>query len=211
MDRRSFFTLGANKVAKAVTEHALDKSRKNAQGWIRPPYAIDELEFLLACTRCDKCVKACPHEIIFPLSTKLGVKVGSTPALDLLNKACYLCEDWPCVTACETGALAFPQINSDMEQNNDSVLTDAKEQVLKHNERSLPVISRVSIDQDLCLPYSGPECGACRVCPVDGAMVWNMEKPDINQALCVGCGLCREACVVNPKAVKIESIYKQEA
>ena len=51
------------------------------------------------------CIKACPHEIVFPLSPNNGAEVMNTPALDLLNKGCHLCEDWPCVNACETNAL----------------------------------------------------------------------------------------------------------
>ena len=55
-----------------------------------------------------------------------------------------------------------------------------------------------------CLPYLGPECGACNgYCPVPGAMHWQHERPSINDALCTGCGLCREACVIEPKAISI--------
>ncbi|MCK4710349.1 MAG: hypothetical protein KAU21_17165, partial [Gammaproteobacteria bacterium] len=65
------------------------------------------------------------------------------------------------------------------------------------------------INKETCLPYSGPECGACKVCPVEGALVWSMEKPEIDQALCTGCALCREACIVDPKAVMIQSKYQK--
>jgi ferredoxin-type protein NapG len=58
-----------------------------------PPYAQDELAFLLACTRCGACVTACPHGVIFPLAPRLGITVAGTPALDLLHKGCHLCED----------------------------------------------------------------------------------------------------------------------
>ena len=27
---------------------------------LRPPWALDERDFLAACTRCDACVRACP-------------------------------------------------------------------------------------------------------------------------------------------------------
>ena len=196
MDRRAFFSKGVEKAAKSVTKHAVTKARKNAVNWIRPPFAIDELDFLLACSRCDDCVKACPHNIIFLLPAKLGAQVFSTPAMDLNNHGCHLCEDWPCVQACETNALTLPIPAEDTEID------------IVNNQSPLPLIARVSIIEETCLPYSGPECGACRVCPVAGAMTWIMEKPSINTEICTGCALCREACIVEPKAIKIQSKYE---
>ena len=202
MDRRSFFTRGAGKVAKAVTEHSAEAARKNAARWIRPPFAIDELEFLLACTRCDACVEVCPYDLIFPLSAKLGAKVISTPGMDLLNKGCHLCEDWPCVNACESDALRLPK--SDKKESD---ISDADKYGDQYKERFVPKIATVSINVETCLPYSGPECGACKVCPVEGALTWSMEKPEINQALCTGCALCREVCITEPKSIRVQSKY----
>ncbi len=189
MDRREFFRQGANKVAKVAVKGVENRARKKAAHWIRPPYAINELDFLLACTRCAKCTEACPHETIFPLPVRLGAEVVNTPALDLLNHACHLCTDWPCVTACEPQALQFP--------------------VAEENEPvPLPRLAQVSIDTATCLPYSGPECGACRAaCPIDNALQWQMEKPTINTASCTGCALCHDACITSPKAIKISSLH----
>ncbi len=194
MDRREFFRRSANKVAKKVTVHVNDKVEKNAAHWIRPPFAMDELNFLLACTRCKGCIEACRYDVIFPLPARRGAQVVSTPVLDLLNKACHLCEDWPCVQACETGALKLPvkEIDDDSEP--------------EAQARVLPKLARVSIDEKNCLPYSGPECGACQgSCPVPDALIWEGEKPFINEANCSGCGLCREACIFDPKAIRIQS------
>jgi len=206
LDRRSFFTRGAGKVAKVVTDHSAEQARKNAARWIRPPFAIDELEFLLACTRCDACIKACPYDLIFPLSAKLGAKIVSTPGLDLLNKGCQLCEGWPCVIACETGALKLP-VKKSQDQDEFSEPDVYGDQ---YKERFVPKIANAFINKETCLPYNGPECGACRVCPVEGAMIWDMEKPEIDQALCTGCALCRAACIVEPKAVMIQSKYQKQ-
>lgn len=195
MDRRSFFTQSAGKVAQKVTQHAAETARKNSSRWIRPPFAIDELDFLLACNRCGDCISACPYGIIFPLSSKLGVKVFNTPAMDLNNQGCHLCEDWPCVNACEKEVLILP-----IEKN------EEKEASVKDDP--LPKIASVTINVNTCLPYSGPECGACRVCPIEGALVWDMEKPRIVGRNCTGCALCREACIVDPKAIIVQSKYK---
>ena len=106
MDRRSFFKSLGNKATQTVVEQLDKRATKQAGRWIRPPYALAELDFLLACSRCGACTEACPHGVVFPLSPHLGPEVVGTPALDLLNRACQLCHDWPCVQACEPGALA---------------------------------------------------------------------------------------------------------
>ena len=193
MDRRAFFRRAAGKATEVVVKEVDDKVKAEAVHWIRPPYAVDELEFLLACTRCGECVTACPHDVIFPLESRLGAKVVNTPAMDLLNKGCHLCEDWPCVNACEPKALKFPEVEED-------------------EKMPLPVLAKASINTSTCLPYSGPECGACQgSCPVPGALVWEMERPRVDQDICTGCAMCREACIVEPKAVLISSVYEQEA
>lgn len=190
MDRRAFFIRGLNKAAEVAVKHADADVSKRAAHWIRPPYAQDELEFLLACTRCGECIEACPHQLIFPLPGRLGAQVLGTPALDLLHKGCHLCEAWPCVSACEPGALSRPEAQGD-------------------EPLSLPRIAIVSVNTKTCLPYSGPECGACASsCPVSGALVWKGEKPHIDPDLCTGCALCREACIVEPKAIEIRSRYR---
>jgi len=195
MKRRDLFRLGAQKTAQAVLEIAGAKAAARAKNWIRPPYALEELDFLLACTRCDKCIEACPHDVLFTLPARRGLQVVDTPAMDLLNHGCHLCEDWPCVTVCEPGALRFP----DQDKEEAGAGGDPPP--------PLPKLARVTINENACLPYSGPECGACRpVCPVPGALAWEGgTKPRIVQELCTGCALCREVCVVHPKAVEIAS------
>lgn len=182
--RRDFFKLGARKAAHLTYKAASARAANRAQNWIRPPFALAELDFLLACTRCDHCVEACPHDVLFTLPARLGIQVAGTPAMDLLAKGCHMCDGWPCVNACEPGALAPAE-----------------------PEAPLPKLAGASIVTDNCLPYSGPECGACaHVCPVPGALEWDGGiRPMINQDLCTGCALCREACIVEPKAIAISA------
>lgn len=191
MDRREFFRRGIGKATKAVVDKVEHSAHKNASHWIRPPFAIEELDFLLKCSRCDDCVSACEKGLIFPLPARRGAQVVGTPVLDLLNKSCDLCDDWPCVNACKTGALQLPEI--------------AEDKVIEK-----PKLAFAVLDTSACLPYLGPECGACDgVCPVPGALVFEMEKPIIDKDLCVGCALCREVCVVDPKAILIKSLYAE--
>lgn len=187
MDRRGFLKNAVHKTTQQAVAALESRANMRASKWIRPPFALDELEFLLTCTRCADCVTACPHTVIFSLGANLGAEVVGTPALDLTHKACHLCEDWPCVQACEVKALKLPVVAED-----DTI--------------PLPILASCSIDTHTCLPYVGPECGVCAgSCPVDGALTWNREKPVIDMALCVGCGLCRSTCVLSPSAIKVEA------
>jgi ferredoxin-type protein NapG len=199
MDRRAFFKNAFRRTAEEAVKLIDEKVTDDAIHWIRPPYALAELEFLLSCTRCDACIEACPHTVIFPLQARLGTKVAATPALDLLNKGCHLCADWPCVNACEQGALAFPV--QEQQEDEEEKATEANAKPIP-----LPNLASVSINTETCFPYSGPECGACNRCPVEGALVWDQQRPSINEEKCVGCGLCREYCIVEPKAVDLVQV-----
>jgi ferredoxin-type protein NapG len=185
MDRREFFKRGLKKLTKSAVETIEERITYNVR-WFRPPYARPELEFIVFCTRCGDCIDACPHDIIFPLSNDIGMQVGGTPVLNLMRKGCHLCADWPCVQACKPEALILP-------------VPEAEEPV------PLPQLALANIDSQHCLPYLGPECGACEgSCPVPGALTWDGNKPVINAELCTGCALCREACIADPKAVVLQ-------
>ena len=196
MDRRGFFKNIANKATEKSAVTVEKKVDRRAANWIRPPYALDEADFLLACTRCDLCVEACPHRVIFKLSDRLGTLVAGTPALDLLKKGCHQCEDWPCVNACNDQALVLPETSSDSDSEQNEI------------EPELPMMARAEINSKVCLPYNGRECDDCAdSCPVPKALTWDMTLPIINLLLCTGCGMCREACVAEPKAVNIRSLH----
>ena len=185
MDRRGFFKAGVDMVYQGVARELRNRVGGRTTQGIRPPYALGEADFLQACTRCGQCIDACPHGVIFLLADE-------TPALDLLHKGCRLCQDWPCVAACEPGALRLPETGEDLEPG-------------------LPRLARATINTAACLPYSGPECGACAAsCPVPGALVWHGTKPGIDADKCCGCGLCREDCIVEPKAVGIRGMRSED-
>ncbi|MBF0400193.1 MAG: hypothetical protein HQL80_02885 [Magnetococcales bacterium] len=192
MERRQFFRLGFEKAVKTAVEWADSAVESRAGRCFRPPYAQREMAFLLTCSRCDRCIQACPHHVLFALPLEMGPQLAATPALDLLNHGCHLCSDWPCVRACEPGALRRP-------------VGATPEAVIP-----LPQLATARIDPNRCLPYRGPECGACgSVCPVPGALRWDGPRPAIVSGLCVGCGLCREACVTTPKAVELQTLRKE--
>lgn len=186
MGRRSFFKTALQGLTKAIVSGVEMRAEHKASRWIRPPYAKPELEFLLLCTRCDKCRVACTPGVLFPLPPRTGAEVAATPVMDLLNKGCQMCEGWPCVAACEPRALV----------------------VLDPQGQPRPVrLARIQMDTQHCLPYQGPECGACgSACPIPGALLWAGAKPSVNDALCTGCALCREVCPTQPKAVIVKPL-----
>lgn len=189
MKRRAFFKLGVQKTAETVFQIVGAVAENDATRWIRPPFALDELGFLLACTRCDLCIDACQPGVLFRLPARVGLRAAGTPAMDLVSLGCPMCEGWPCVAACKPKALHFSEPEPEAPP-------------------ARPRLAVVTIKTEDCLPYSGPECGACRsACPVPGALVFvGGAKPTINADLCTGCALCREACIVTPKAIKVVSV-----
>lgn len=190
MKRRAFFKQAFRQVTegltRAVVQVADRRAEQKAARWIRPPFARSELDFLLLCTRCDTCVEACVPGVLFALPPRTGPEVAGTPAMDLLNKGCTMCLGWPCVTVCEPKALD---------------MLDAG------GRPRMPKMARVQIDPKHCLPYIGPECGVCdAVCPIPGAVVWDDGRPDINEARCTGCALCRAMCPTHPKAMSVKPL-----
>ncbi len=187
--RRDLFRIGGKKVAESASHLATAEVANRAPGWIRPPFALDELDFLLRCTRCDKCLEACPHDVLFALPARTGHHAAGTPAMNLLQKGCHMCAGWPCAAACESEALKLPEAGVDRPPDP-------------------PKFAVAKIDQTACLPYSGPECGACAgSCPVPGALNWEGGvRPVIDRERCTGCALCREACIADPKAIRISAL-----
>ena len=104
--RRDFLkdsVLSVAKAAKEFSTHSDAISEKPAPAlrtdWLRPPGAVEEPLFLERCTKCNDCVKACPHgSIVFH-------QQDGTPVLFPDQVPCYLCDDLPCIAACATDAL----------------------------------------------------------------------------------------------------------
>jgi ferredoxin-type protein NapF len=145
--------------------------------WPQPPGAISSLDFLHACTRCNDCAAACPHDAIGPLP-ETESPWSKTPAMNTNAAPCHLCDDLPCVEACEPKALVAVPV--------DAIF-----------------FGLAVVDPKKCIVWQGPECGACQpVCPLD-AIVLDRGRPVIQSELCNGCGMCRLACPVWDKAIEM--------
>jgi ferredoxin-type protein NapG len=80
------------------------KDFRPEKGRLRPPGAVPEEEFLSLCIKCGQCLQVCPYDSILleDIDGKAGV---GTAYIEPLERGCYLCEAFPCVLACPTGAL----------------------------------------------------------------------------------------------------------
>jgi MauM/NapG family ferredoxin protein len=143
---------------------------------LRPPGAVAEQDFLEACTRCGDCATACPHDAIREAPARLRAAAG-TPSIDPIAAPCMLCDDLPCIAACETGALRSEA---------PSTLGLAQVQPLD------------------CLNRLGSSCSVClERCPVPGALELVGDVPVANERLCTGCGICQHVCPSPQNAIAI--------
>ena len=168
---------------RAKADHVTAATR-GGTSFLRPPGARPEEDFLARCIRCRKCGENCPNDVIRFVGPEGPPEARGTPYLVPREKACILCHT--CNNGCPSGALrpidpeVFPP----------------------------PPESRMGfeLDTNLCHAFHGYICGVCiRACPYEGvalkADIW--EVPVIDQAACVGCGLCEQACVHMPQAIRI--------
>ncbi len=181
MSRSEFLRNGLKSICGYVVEtveQAVEaKTRNVVIPLLRPPGAIHELSFLLQCTCCDLCLKACPHGAIVKAESKYGPAVG-TPIIQPSDTPCYLCEGYPCITACP-------------------------EEALLPVEKVRMGTAHIILTK--CLAYNGQICDYCfDRCPFKReAIVMENRKPRVIEANCTGCGICEYFCPAPGKGIKI--------
>lgn len=136
---------------------------------IRPPWALPEKTFVDRCNACGECIRVCPTRIL-----KAGR--GRFPQVDFSLGGCTLCGD--CVKVCEPQVLRFP--------------VDAE---------SLPWHVKAHIE-DHCIALKGVVCHTCGEACESRAInfkpaLGGILRPEVNTALCNGCGDCYAPCPVN--------------
>lgn len=175
-------------------------TREEAAACMRPPGALPEEEFLSACIRCGRCSDACPNRCIVAFTSDTarehalvpGRRQLGTPVLFPRRQACMLCngahgENLLCTEACPSGAL--------------QLTSKAPAAILDGVH-----MGTAEVDTNICYSFNGASCGVCvRACPFEGsalrAGMW--EKPLVDPAVCVGCGLCERSCVHYPQAIRV--------
>ncbi|GJL79188.1 MAG: hypothetical protein NPINA01_21770 [Nitrospinaceae bacterium] len=192
--RRNLLRQGVHFFAKPAIEkvqnkidrvnETVDKITKRVP-LIRPPGAISERQFLQACTRCEKCIHACPKDAIQHVPKKMGFLIQNTPYIDPAKIPCVMCDDLPCISACPDGALVPPPNNDRMEVK----------------------MGYAILDKNKCQAYGDTFCQQCVIdCPIPGAIIQKDDKPIIQKKTCTGCGVCVLSCsTVNiPVAIKVK-------
>jgi len=156
-------------VAEAI-DARLPDGIKRPPGMLYPPGAAEG--FAEKCTACGDCVAVCPVHAIRTRSDACADK--ELAVIIPSQQACIMCEDLPCITACEEGVLAQP-------------------------ERTLfPRLGLAVMQEDVCLAYTGSQCMICfDACPLKRqAIQLRHGKPVIIDEQCTGCGICEQVCVL---------------
>jgi ferredoxin-type protein NapG len=186
--RRQFLKQSVWSMGKAVYEYYEQQKeipkkaecapQKFRTDWLRPPGAVEEALFLDRCTRCGDCLPACPYGSI------KNDPANGYPVIFANESPCQLCEDFPCVAACETEAL------------------------LPLGERAEVRMGLAVVNPATCTADQG--CRFCLSrCPCEAIMVVGFDDsyPTVDQEKCVGCGICEQVCAtVNDKvAIRVLS------
>lgn len=152
---------------------------------IRPPWTIDNAQFLEQCTRCDDCLSACPEKIIIQGD-------GGYPEINFKKGECTFCGK--CAEACDADLFNTP--------------------TTPYIEPSFAWQLSVVIEPK-CLSLNAVVCRACGDNCEPQAIsfqlkVGGISEPQINLDDCTACGACLHVCPVDaveitPNTSKLES------
>ncbi len=152
--------------------------------YLRPPGARAEEDFLAACIRCGQCANVCPNQCIDLYGLEGGLENLGTPRIRARARGCILC--MACTQVCPTGALA------PLESTAEGI--------------AAVQMGTAFVAEDVCYSFAGRTCGACyHACPLPGkALTLGLyEQPHVHAEHCVGCGLCEQACIHMPQAIRV--------
>ena len=144
---------------------------------IRPPWALEENQFVEICTGCGECVDHCPSAI-------LRKDRGGFPAVDFSAGQCEFCAE--CVSHCQTGALLLRKNPTDTPWQLKAVIG---EQCLTFQS----VVCRTCVEQ-------------CESFAIEFRMnAGRVPRPELDLSQCNGCGACYGSCPVNAISIRMQT------
>ncbi len=165
MDRRELFS--------SFTSSFNDKEKQKQESVIRPPYFLEEDNFLSQCVNCEgkECAEICEEQIII-------IDNNGTPKLDFNKSGCTYCDE--CAIACANDVLKLENkenINVTFSIDlikcmswNQTMCFSCKDPCLDDAIKFLGMF-RPEINSDLCTA-----CGFClKVCPTN-AISFKIKK-----------------------------------
>lgn len=145
------------------------------------------------CTACHLCISKCPTHVLQPAVMEYGLQGVLQPTLRF-DKGYCLYDCHICGEVCPTGAI----------------------ELLDIEDKKMTAIGHAVFNKDLCVVNTEDrECGNCAEhcsaeaikmvrSPFDGKLY-----PEVEKALCIGCGECEFLCPASPvKAITIRG-YKE--
>ncbi len=131
---------------------------------IRPPGAVEELEFLKRCIKCDQCVRVCPTNAVQPAWFEGGLEGLWTPILNFRMGHCqFHCT--ACSHVCPTGAIQRLSV-------------ERKLGLGEFTDQGPIRLGTAHIDPGRCLPYSkNTPCVVCEeVCPTSPKAIYAQRE-----------------------------------
>ncbi|GAB4377339.1 MAG: hypothetical protein Kow0042_24920 [Calditrichia bacterium] len=177
--RKDFLRGFVNLFRETIEGRAVETPEKT-DTFVLPPGIQSPDHYLATCSRCYHCVSACPHEALRVQWAETSA-YHSYPVIEPRRQPCYRCSDFPCVTACQAGAL-------------DITFTEKP-------------LGTAVVKENLCVTYQGAFCQSCVThCPLSGIAIWKDFEghPVVNEEVCTGCGMCSFVCVSEPPAIGIK-------
>ncbi|CZE46027.1 4Fe-4S dicluster domain-containing protein [Campylobacter geochelonis] len=209
--KKRFFLLSSAILFTNLSLNLQAKDKKTKNLFLRPPGALTPKEFLSSCIKCGQCVQVCPYYCLKIADITDGFGIA-TPYINANERGCYLCDLFPCVLSCPSGALSHDTtLVSDVKMGV-AVITELnsclsfKKKRLKqsdvlnlisyktHNQKEKDVVEKIK-------SKVGEKCDLCAsLCPhpksfkaIEMINLDDKKAPLIKEA-CVGCGVCAEVC-----------------